>query len=99
MELSKIYKAKTYEEAEKQCPKGYRMIYLWELIKLVEEGKEIFNYEKGFYRYFLCKQNKQDKKAKIVRRLDRDSDGSWYASWSDVLDSDDYYRVVYVREK
>lgn len=100
MKLSKIYKAKTYQKSERLCPKGYRMPYLWELIKLIEEGKgeNILNHEKGEWRWFWCKQNKNDKKEKIIHGLGRYTDGSWLALWYDLAYSNADGRVIFVKE-
>ena len=97
----KIIKAETYQEAEKNCPKGYRMLYLWEMMKLIEEGngKKILNYEKSRWRIFWGKQSKEDVKNEIVYRLDRDVWGYWSAYWYDLPGSYENGRAVYIKEK
>ena len=98
----KIIKVKNYAEAEKKCLKGFRIPYIWQLIKLIQEGEaeKFFKYEKGKDRYFLTKQSKRDVKKKIVRGLLRDRDGDWDAGWYGVLDCfGDYCRVVYLENE
>ena len=93
MKLSKVYKVKNYEEALEKCPKGYRMLEIWELVKLAsEKNKVIFETEKGNWIWFLSKTKKGD----YFRRLSRDRGGPWDAGWGG--DLDDFFggcRVVY----
>lgn len=45
---SKVFKAETYKEARKLCPKGYRMLEICELVRIGrEEHPIIFDTEKG----------------------------------------------------
>lgn len=100
MKISKVYKAKTFEEAKKKCPKGYRLPEIWELVKLACEGeKKIFKTDKGKFIFFWSSSLYRKHS---VRRLYRDWGGSWGAYWGaywgGLDDSYAYGRVVYVKE-
>jgi len=89
MRLSKVYKAKTREEAIKLCPKGYRLPEIWELVKLACEGnKKIFDTEKGSWIFFWGK----------THRLCRDIYGCWGADLGSPFYSDADGRVVFVKD-
>lgn len=97
MKLSKVFKAKTYEEAQKLCPKGYRMPEIWELVKLACENHPIIvDTEKGDWIFFWSSTKYKDFG---VRGLDRYRGGGWSAGWNVLADSGDGGRVVFVREK
>jgi hypothetical protein len=97
MKLSKIYKAETYEKAEKLCPKGYRLPYLWELFKLLQEGKgkKILDYEKGEWRAFWTK--KDELKPFCLRVLVRNGYSGLGAGGRDLVGSYAGGRVVFVK--
>lgn len=67
MKLSKTYKAETYEDAEKLCPKGYRIPFLWELIKLAQEGKlkKLLNEEDGKFRMFWTMKTAEENSLRV----------------------------------
>ena len=97
MKLSKVYKVSSFEEAKKLCPKGYRMLEIWELVKLAcEKNKIIFETEKGSWIWFLSKTQEGD----FIRGLYRSRNGSWGANWNDYLD---YFgegcRVIFMKEE
>lgn len=96
MKLSKIYKAETFEEAKKKCPKGYYLPPRWELIKLLDEGKgkKLLNAEKG-YRFFWSSTIINDYVACAVLYVDR----GWGSRDELLVRSDDYGRVVYIKEE
>jgi hypothetical protein len=95
MKLSKVYKAKTYEEAKKLCPKGYRMPEIWELVKLAcENNKIIFETEKDKWIFFWSGTIYRNTS---VPRLSRGRYGYWVAYWYGLALSLDAGRVVYVK--
>lgn len=95
MKLSKVYKAETYKEVQKKCPKGYRLPEIWELVKLAcEKNKIIFETEKGNWIFFWS--NKLD--GDYYQRLNRLTDGDWDTGWYDIGDSYSDGRVVYIKE-
>lgn len=97
MKLSKVFKAKTYEEAQKLCPKGYRIPEIWELVKLACENHPIIvDTEKGDWIFFWSSTKYRDFG---VRRVDRGGGGGWVGGWGDLAGSDDAGRVVFVRER
>ena len=96
MKLSKVYKAKNYDEAVKKCPKGYRMLEIWELVKLACEGeKKIFETEKDRWLAFWSKTLYGDYGA---RRLSRNRYGYWGAYWGNLSNTEAGGRVIYVKE-
>lgn len=97
MRLSKIYKVKTYKEAEKKCPKGYRPPYLWELIKLIQEQPKLLIPKEGWVLYFT-KQTEADKKRNIFRGAYLLENGYWYSDSNYLGYSSGNGRVVYVEE-
>lgn len=95
MKLSKVYKAKTYEEAEKLCPRGYRIPKIWELVKLAEEkNKKIFETEKESNIFFWS----SSLDGNGLHRLSRGRYCYWYAIWYYLYSSNKDGRVVYVKE-
>lgn len=96
MKLSKVYKAKTYEEAQKKCPKGYRIPKLWEVMKLGEEKhKKIMKTEEGSWIFFWSSSEHLGEQGVLIR--------DWYsdlgARYWDLVYSDADGRVVYVKEE
>ena len=86
--------AHSYDEAEKLCPKGWRIPKIWELIKIHTESNLIENYEKGQFRIFWS----STKGEYGVRRLGRCGGGVWFAR-DDLRGSGSGGRVVFVRRK
>ncbi len=50
----KIIKVDNYEDAVKKCPKGYRMLRDWELLKEARENKKSPLRYNGNYRFFYA---------------------------------------------
>jgi len=79
-QYSRVFKAETYEQAENLCPKGYRMLEFWQLIKLAQEKHPIiFETEKGSFIFF------HGKKDNYLHRLNRGTYGGWLgvrATWA-----------------
>jgi hypothetical protein len=95
MEITEPIKCKTYQEAVDNCPKGYRMLEIWELVKFAcENNNVIFETEKGFWIFFWSSTKVKDG----VLRLCRDCYGGWDALWDYLGDSGDDGRVVYFKE-
>lgn len=95
MKITKPKICKSYEEAIDGCPKGYYLPKLWELIKLQEEKGDFDNIEKGKWISFWTSTLYKNIGA---RRLGRDVDGGWDASWVSLANSDDNGRVVYFKK-
>ncbi|MBU0978073.1 MAG: hypothetical protein KKD18_06655 [Nanoarchaeota archaeon] len=97
MKLSKVYKVSSFEEAKKLCPKGYRMLEIWELVKLAcEKNKSIFETEKGSWIWFLSKTQE----GHFIRRLYRLRGGDWGAGWDGSLgDFNEPCRVIFMKEE
>lgn len=95
MKLTKPIKVTSFKEAQEKCPKGYRLLHLWELVKLAEEKHPvIFETEKGKWIWFLSGFVEDE----IVRWLARRR-GGWDAGWLGRLgDFDEGCRVVYVKK-
>ena len=79
----------SYDEAEKLCPKGWRIPKIWELVEIYLTSGLIKGYEKGTWRMFW---------ADGVRRLCRSSEGFWGA-YDGSRNSFDCGRVVFVKEE
>jgi hypothetical protein len=94
MEITEPMKCSTYNGVVKNCPKGFYLPKLSELIKIMEESDYLLNWEKGTWIFFLS----STKTISGVQWLSRHRNGSWDADWGDLDDSDDVGRVVYVKE-
>lgn len=96
MKLSKVYKARTFKEAKKLCPKGYRMLEIWELMKLACEKHPIIfdtDKDKGIF-FWSSSLIRQD----IILSLYRDVDGFWLAFWDCLSNSGDFDRVFFIKD-
>jgi hypothetical protein len=93
-----IKHTETYDEIV--VPKGWRLPFLWELVRLVqsEYSDWILDYEKRCFRYFYTKQTKEDISKNVVQWLYRNGVGHWDASWYSLLYSNSDGRVIFVRE-
>ncbi len=93
MKLSKVYKAKSFGEAEALCPEGYEMLEIWELFELAAKNHPIiFETEKEKWIFFFSKTRYKDDSFCVVIR---NGDGYWYAGWSGLDDSDVDGRVFF----
>lgn len=74
----KIIEVDNYADAEKKCPKGYRMLYDWELLKEIRTNKKSpLRYNGSSYRGFYALRTKEDIKEHIWRGLISSRIGSW----------------------
>lgn len=76
-----------------KAPKGYRILELWELVKLMQETKILSDYERGEFRIFYA--NKKEESNSYLR-LYRLSYGYWYADDDGLACSSGDGRVVFM---
>ena len=93
-EITKPIKCKTYQDAEKNCPKGFRLPKRWELFKIFENMKNRKKLSNGEYMFFWSSiiENNYCKGLYLYRYL-------IVFSYNDILvNSFSYGQVIYVKE-